>query len=159
MCHRSASSDQTQLGLAIAFLEAQCCNMLPHRCLVDVFRSEVARVLRALLPLQENLFLGAMFLEPQCSRLQVSDLAHAPSRSNSICCGSVTCHVSSQTSSHVSAQVLQANDRASSVGQSVPLAFVRTLAWIESSSGSPADLVAPFAVQVGVLLSSTAPAS
>ena len=148
MCHRSASSDrvsvrsllrcqattlihgssvqrcsQTQLGLAIAFLETQCCNMLPHRCLVEVFRSEIARVLRALLPLQQNLFLGDVFLEPQRSRLQVSHLTNAPSRPNSTCCGSVTCHVSSQISSHVSAQVLQANDGTSSVHQSVPLAF------------------------------------
>ena len=30
-------------------LETQCCNMLAHRCLVEVFRSEVAWVLRALL--------------------------------------------------------------------------------------------------------------
>ena len=63
---------------------------------------------------EQNLLLRDVFLEPQRSCLQVSDLAHAPPRSNSTCCGSVTCHVSSQISA-------QAND---SVGQSVPLAFV-----------------------------------
>ena len=108
----SQRSSQTQLGLAIACLETQCCNVLPHRRLVEVFRSKVTRVLRVFLPPQQNLFLGDVFLEPQRSRLQVSDLAHAPSRTNSTCCGSVTCHVSSQISPQVSAQVLQANDSA-----------------------------------------------
>ena len=57
-------SSTTQLRLAIACLETQCRNMLPHRCLVEVFGTKVARVLRSLLPSQQNLFLSDVFLEP-----------------------------------------------------------------------------------------------
>ena len=56
---------------------ATCFHIVVWSRLVKEFRSEVARVLRTLLPFQENLFLGDVFLEPQRSCLQVSDVAHA----------------------------------------------------------------------------------
>ena len=113
-------SSHTQFGLAITCLETQCPDMLPHRRLVEVLRS-----LGFSEPFFPSVESPCVFLWQQRPRLKVSDFAHAFSCSNSVRCGSVTCHVGNEISSQVARWILQADDRTSSVRQRIQLVVAK----------------------------------